>query len=490
MNKRVYLFELDSVRTGESDIIRGQRAIINEIAKNGNSVVLTLNQLSDSLAIADLIKNEKTYPYIISLFESGTLCVSLYGNKRTASQYMQQSLDKCVDMDGDKFIFSSLPIKAEDTYRVTLMKNALQYSDLSEITARIEALTAAIADIDEKGQADAQNVKASLETELADMQYVLRYVKLMLTLSVTETSNLPPKATDYTLCKFLQTIRQLVRKRDISHPRWQNGYNSAQKLLDSTEKQMQAEGLSRAQINNRSNWLDRIIPKNETKGQAEAQLTDEQYIAALIVNLAYNYTVEDSISGVSRHYDKKSIADTFKTELKSRIGEILAQDETVYNKKAPTPRAWAGVARIGEYKKERKQRSVKKSAKKRSPRASNEEKIYEAAFLRERIRWEFAMLGRLTRYSVVALFYIILFSAIEYVFSIFEGLASTWFIGLHISEFFTKVIVIILFGFCGSVISGATKMPDIFQCVKNIALYIHDMTVVLGGKYESYRRDK
>ncbi len=486
MDKRVYLFELDSVRTKPSDIIRGQRAIINEIAKNGNCVVVTLNQLSDSLAIADLIKNEKTYPHIISLFKSGAMRVSLYGNKRTASQYMQQSLDKCTDMDKDEFIFSSLPIKAEDTYRVKLMKNALQYSDLSEISARIEELTIAC----EKGKKSSKDV-TQLENELADMQYILRYVKLMLMLSVTETSNIPPKKATSTLCGIMQKIEQFVRKRDISHPRWQNGYNAAVKLLDATEKQMKAEGLLPAQMDNRSNWLNRINPEDKKNA---SELTDEQYIALHIVNLAYNYTLEDSISGVSRHYDVGKEKETFTAELKFRIEKILSEDDTAYNKKAPSPREWAGVARIAEYKYRKRRRQNRKSAENSIENANakekTEEKTYETAFVRERIRWEFAMLGRLTRYSAVAVFYILLFSAIEYVFSIFEGMASNWFIGLHIGDFVAKVIVIILFGFCGSVISGAAKIPDIFQCVKNIALYVRDMTVVLGGKYESYRRIK
>ena len=489
MNKRVYLFELDSVRTKDSDIIRGQRAIINEIAKNGNCVVITLNQLSDSLAIADLIRNEKTYPYIISLFKSGGIRVSLFGNKRTASQYMQEALDKCADMDGDEFIFSSLPIQAKDTCRVHLVKNALQYSDLSEISARIGLLTSAISEADKKGIPSGQ-ILQDLKTELEDMKYILRYVKLMLTLSVTETSNIPPTNTGDTLCGFMKKISEFARKRDISHPRWQKGYNAAEKLLSALEKQMKAEGLSQKHLNNRSNWLKRILPNDENgkPEKDETKLTDEQFIAALIVNLAYNYTLEDSIAGISRHYDEKHIAATFKAELVSRIEAILSQYDTVYNKKAPTPREWAGVARIGEYKNFRRQRRVSKKYKRKT--AERSDRIYESSFLRERIRWELAMLGRLTRYSAVAIFYILLFSAIEYVFSIFEGMASTWFIGLQISELVTKVIVIVLFGFFGSVISGATKIPDIFQCVKNIALYIRDMTVVLGGRYESYKRNK
>lgn len=46
--KYVYLFELDSVRKTDEDIIEGQKAIYNEIVQQGNIVVMTYNQLVDS----------------------------------------------------------------------------------------------------------------------------------------------------------------------------------------------------------------------------------------------------------------------------------------------------------------------------------------------------------------------------------------------------------------------------------------------------------
>ena len=49
MNKLVYLFELDSVRKSKKEIIKAQKALYEEIVLNGNIVVMTMNQLSDSL---------------------------------------------------------------------------------------------------------------------------------------------------------------------------------------------------------------------------------------------------------------------------------------------------------------------------------------------------------------------------------------------------------------------------------------------------------
>lgn len=44
----VYLFELDSVRNSKAEIIKGQQALFEEIVMNGNQVVLSFNQLTDS----------------------------------------------------------------------------------------------------------------------------------------------------------------------------------------------------------------------------------------------------------------------------------------------------------------------------------------------------------------------------------------------------------------------------------------------------------
>ena len=48
--KYVYLFELDSVKKTDREIEVGQKALYNEIANNGNVVILTYNQLVDSRA--------------------------------------------------------------------------------------------------------------------------------------------------------------------------------------------------------------------------------------------------------------------------------------------------------------------------------------------------------------------------------------------------------------------------------------------------------
>ena len=58
--KNVYLFELDSVRKTDNEIIKAQKALYAEIVINGNTVVLTYNQLVDSRGFFSLL-DEKDY---------------------------------------------------------------------------------------------------------------------------------------------------------------------------------------------------------------------------------------------------------------------------------------------------------------------------------------------------------------------------------------------------------------------------------------------
>lgn len=60
MRKQVYLFELDSVRNSKAEIERAQKALFEEIILNGNSVVLSFNQLSDSRGFLRSLANTDT----------------------------------------------------------------------------------------------------------------------------------------------------------------------------------------------------------------------------------------------------------------------------------------------------------------------------------------------------------------------------------------------------------------------------------------------
>ena len=92
MSKYVYLFELDSVRKTDEEIIAGQAALYDEIVTNGNIVVLTYNQMVDSRGFFSLLKNGEYKEALLKLFDSGVIKISQYGDIRTVSQYLMDSI--------------------------------------------------------------------------------------------------------------------------------------------------------------------------------------------------------------------------------------------------------------------------------------------------------------------------------------------------------------------------------------------------------------
>lgn len=134
MRKYVYLFELDSVRKTDAEIIVGQRALYDEIIKNGNIVVLTYNQLIDSRAFFSLLDNKEYYESIIELFKKGYIRISQFGAIRTIAQYLLNTIDS----EENKFIYSALPLKSSQRRLVELIKRSVMYSDLSEINGYIQ----------------------------------------------------------------------------------------------------------------------------------------------------------------------------------------------------------------------------------------------------------------------------------------------------------------------------------------------------------------
>ena len=67
MAKRVYLFEMDSVRGTDEEIITAQKTLYDEIVKNGNVVALTYNQIVDSRGFFSLFSNAQYQENILAL---------------------------------------------------------------------------------------------------------------------------------------------------------------------------------------------------------------------------------------------------------------------------------------------------------------------------------------------------------------------------------------------------------------------------------------
>jgi len=85
----VYLSELDSVRVTTEEQIEGERALFNTIVFEGNAVVLTYNQIVDSVTFLHCIKNKESFETLLSFFRDKRLLLNQYKKDMNLSKYIQ-----------------------------------------------------------------------------------------------------------------------------------------------------------------------------------------------------------------------------------------------------------------------------------------------------------------------------------------------------------------------------------------------------------------
>ena len=202
MNKSVYLYELDSVRNSKEEIQYAQERMFQEIILNGNQVILTMNQLADSRAFLAAIENENTFEPFFELCQMGVIRISQYGTLRTPSQYFQgkieEFLKKAEKTESEKsaFIYSGVPVAHDDAVMLRQLLKALRYSDpecLRELS----------------GYNNEENYSEE------KIEYLIRYVKTLLALSVNAFSlNPPKKVKQKKLTEYLHEIAYPLTDQD------------------------------------------------------------------------------------------------------------------------------------------------------------------------------------------------------------------------------------------------------------------------------------
>jgi len=299
MNELIYLHELDSVRTCKEEVLVGQRALYREILHEGNCVVITCNQLSDSPAFLCPLWYESTYQQMLQLFDNGSIKLSRFYKKdelgnpeevRTSAQYMIYAITKALGEaknDAAKFIFSGLPIREKNKPLLRTLRDAIQYSDAE----RIRELIAVAQDENQPERQKQQGIEGMTAEEL---EYIYRYVKLILRLSRTPLSSVPArKGWEEHFWGFLDFLA-VVRKKESAAAAGEHAllapyFQRALEILDAVEKEI-PDGKHGA----RSSWLDILkdMPKDDPA----------IYMAETILNLCYNYTLEESIPGAKKTY--------------------------------------------------------------------------------------------------------------------------------------------------------------------------------------------
>lgn len=291
MRKYVYLFELDSVRKTDDEIIAGQRALYDEIVLNGNIVVLTYNQLVDSRGFFSLLRDGKYSQSLIRLFEMGAIRLSQFGDIRTVSQYLLQSME-----DDKEFIYSALPLCYSQKRLTALMKRCLMYSDLSEIYGYIECarqrsdtaqdtldqLFVELVDgVEQKSRLTIDQMRIVLENLYALLGTVLRISTLH---DIYIYPRDPKEYRELKLSNILQAVMDFQNVTD------QPLFADAVRLLRGLEATQQGN-------NNRSVYI------RDISGQTQQASSECRQYAQAIVDLCYNYACENSICNISKHYN-------------------------------------------------------------------------------------------------------------------------------------------------------------------------------------------
>lgn len=485
MNKLVYLHELDSVCNTYKEIEIGQNALFEEIVNNGNKVVITFNQLTDSEVFLSLIKNKDTYEHIMNLFKLGFIKVSRFGNKRTASQYVQEAIDK-FKKENNCFIFSGLPINSCDDKDANLLseiKMALKYSDPSIIYEKLKEL--------EKNKDD---------YEYKRVEYIGRFVDMILLLSREELSKNPPKNTNKNKLYLLSFIYDIIRrfKDEINTENFLrlNFYNYINDSLDLLEFILIKK--TSLDLNNRSVWIREICDLYDSNPKKDKNI---YYLSQCIVNLVYNYVVEDSINNVSTHYDKENIIDEFIYRLEKNWNSYLDGNHKYELEIDAVKNCNLNNGQFINYTEQKNlynlpdweyaYRILNRVSKRKGIYKNNEENInrYENNYLIERNTWKRKVKSIIFLDIFIILAYFILFYLFQlgmnyfkdYIFELYDNINLNFinkvvtFSNNFDTDSISNIIDIVIFGIISSFVASRTKIPDILDILKNFFIDIKDL---------------
>lgn len=462
MNRLVYLFELDSVRNTAEEIETGQQAMFEEIARNGNSVVLSFNQLTDSHAFIAAVKDKKTYPHILELFRLGALRVSHYNQMRTPSQYLQKAIEKCRADDEGVFVFSALPLMSSQKELLDKILAALRYSDPAILTEMIEEKQRRL---DETPLIQSDD----LRKEIDELDFLERYVRMVLFLSTERLSgNKPVEIKTKSLLWYMEKALEHY-SRNVNEIIAQ-----AAEILGTIRDEFLAQSDCHGIVNNRSNWVMKLYGRENS---------DAVCMGEAIVDLCYNYAIEESVSGVSRHFDgedcEKLMLD-FDKRLKKywedfkRGGHKFHTGDHKhpldYSVKLPH---WVTAERLYAA---------------HTKRPGGDGSIYESNFKSEKRSWERKILKKFLKTLALSFIYIIVLVAIDVTMNDFQDILFSSDDNNLLYSILLSGLSSLTFGIIGSIIALAPWLPDFLDVFRNIFHCVEDALITkFGPKNKAYR---
>ncbi|MBQ9747383.1 MAG: hypothetical protein IJV98_01225 [Clostridia bacterium] len=470
MNKTVYLFELDSVRTSAGEITLGQQALYDELVIRGNTVALAFHQLADSPILLSSLKKEKQLDAILGLFRLGRLKISLYGRYRTATQYILTAVEKCignldkaekaarengttVDEELQKkdlhFVFSAWPIQGTDRRLMERIADTLRYNDLNLIK---ELLSEARADGDSADRIEAlETVLACIRLIISLDMYEIPYIPAAIKQGPTLSQYLDSVLTYYLIEKHPLGAR--FSKTDAER------FRSALTMLHGMRHTLASEA---GDVNSRSDWYTRL-----DRAQCEPSLRS---MAKMIVDLCLNYTVEENIRGIARRFTKLGTK-SFRADFEKRLADYVKTHE---NADGARPRliGWHAVLRFLS------------PANRTSASVTSEKSVYSS----DRARQYLALVGKtlfrclsITAYTLIAFLITVLLDAVEALELIRP---SGYFL------FDLNVLWILFFGVISSAIEKLPIIHDLADSLFDLLKLISDWFRYFRYLIISFQRDR
>ena len=422
MDRLVYLHELDSARNSPQEIAHARRALYEEIVLHGNTVVITFNQLADSRAFLGLaMESEEMLAVIKGLMLSGAIRISRFNDKRTASQYLQDSLPPTAAGSHGKFVFTgwnipaALGVEATERIRDGIYR-ALRNSD----TACLDALLV-------EDNADLAPWCRAGTTAVSAREYndaindAKRLVDLVLAISNSPLAYVDANQEAHPDFNKVFDVVQSCCPEAIGQETW--------RLLEDVRGRLSQKDRCARSAHYR---LLKVYAESEGAGDvASGRECAEEAIR--VVDLCYNLTTEASVQGVSSHFDP---ADP--ESLQEEVGERLESYRSSYEAmnhcypwmgdpgfQADIPSVtledWQHALRIRTAAMPRKASEVMEAAL-----PSKAVLPYEAGSREQDAAWKSRVTGALWRNILVMLLYAVVLGFVEVIVSLIQDMLVGW----------------------------------------------------------------
>lgn len=328
----VYLYELDTVNTSEADMKKAEHAMFREIVVNGNTIVLSGNQLVDSRAFWHVVFDDEKYDVLKRFCRIGRIKVSLKSE------------------DGTPIGFLINRVRDRIRYLEKNSKSGFFFSLFTEIQDR----KCFLRDLEE---AATKNDIRSLRKKYYDVK-VSRYLEILTELSI-EGHYLDNEKSD----ELYKVVSDTYNKLKI-------------------EANLSQDDLKRVDVFVKDCYDARVNSRSEIKQRLnDSGFKDKEQVSLFldtIVNISYNIVVEKSIPNISLRIT--NLGDVYKN-YKTENSEVQDISKDYWEKGVSI------VERCINSQKSKKIKESKKSKKSKNTKELVESNDYNEVISDQRKNW-------------------------------------------------------------------------------------------------------